>query len=142
MYVLSVKDFDVILGMDCLETHYVLLDCCRKRIIFQKPREKEFIFQCPKDKSKFFLIFALRADRLIIKGCTAFLASVVFDGNVGKSVQDVEVVKEVEDVFPEDLIGLSPDRELKFSIDLLPRTNPVSMVSYRMAPAELVKLKK
>ena len=44
MYVLNVKDFDVILGMDWLEIHYVLLDCRRKRIIFQKSEEKEFIF--------------------------------------------------------------------------------------------------
>ena len=38
-----------------------------------------------------------------MKGCVAFLASVVLVGNVGKSVQDVEVVKEFEDVFPKDL---------------------------------------
>ena len=62
VYVLNVKDFDVILRMDWLETHYVLLDCRCKRMIFQKPREKEFTFQCPKEKSGKFLISALRAD--------------------------------------------------------------------------------
>ena len=77
-----------------------------------------------------------------MKGCAAFLASVVLDGNVGKSVQDVEVVKEFEDVFPEDLTSLPSDRELEFSIDLLSGTSPVSMALYRMAPAELVELKK
>ena len=41
-----------------------------------------------------------------MKECVAFLASVVLDGKVGKSIQDVDVVKEFEDVFPEDLIGL------------------------------------
>ena len=85
VYVLNVKDFDVILGMDWLETHYVLLDCCHKKIIFQKSGEKEFIFQYPKDKSENFLISALKANRLMIKGCTAFLASVVLDDSVGKS---------------------------------------------------------
>ena len=45
-------------------------------------------------------------------------------------------------MFPEDLTGLPPDRELEFSIDLLPGTNPISMAPYRMAPAELVELKK
>ena len=62
VYVLDVKDFDVILGMDWLEIHYVLLDCRHKRIIFQRPREKEFTFQCPKDKFGKFLISTLRAD--------------------------------------------------------------------------------
>ena len=69
-----------------METYYVLLDCHRKRIIFQKPGEKEFIFQCPKDKYEKFLISTLSADRLIIKGCAAFLGSVVLDDNVDKSV--------------------------------------------------------
>ena len=69
-----------------MKIHYVLLDCRHKRIIFQRPGEKEFTFQCPKDKSKFFLIYTLRADRLIMKGSVAFLASVVLDDNVGKFV--------------------------------------------------------
>ena len=47
----------------------------------------------------------------------------------------MEVVKEFENVFPKDLTGLPPDRELEFSIDLLPGTSPVSMAPYRMAPA-------
>ena len=77
-----------------------------------------------------------------MKGCVAFLTSVVLDGNVGKSVQDVDVVKEFEDVFPKDLTGLPSDRKLKFSIDLLPGTSHISMAPYRMALAELTKLKK
>ena len=118
------------------------MDCHHKRIIFQKFGEKEFTFQCLKDKSGKFLISALKADQLMMKGCTTFLASMVLDGNVGKFVQDVEVVKVFEDVFPKDLTGFPPDTELKFFIDLLSGTNPVSMAPYRMAPIELTELKK
>ena len=107
-----------------METHYVLLNCRRKRMIFQKPGEKEFTFQRPKDKSEKILISALRADRLIMKGCAAFLASVVLESNIGKSIQDVEVVKEFGDVYPEDFTSLPPDRELEFSIDLLSEPVP------------------
>ena len=128
--------------MDWLEINYVLLDCRCKRMIFQKSGEKKFTFQCSKDKSRKFLISALKVDQLIMKGCAAFLVSVVLDDNVGKSVQDVEVVKEFEDVFLEDLTGLPSDRELEFFIDLLSGTSPVSMAPYRMAPAELAELKK
>ena len=53
----------------------------------------------------------------------------------------MEVVKEFVDVFPEDLSGLSPDREVEFTIELLPGTNPISIPIYRMAPAELRELK-
>ena len=52
------------------------------------------------------------------------------------------VVREFEDVFPDEVPGLPPSREVEFSIDLVPGTSPVSMTPYRMAPAELVVLKK
>ena len=50
-------------------------------------------------------------------------------------------MREFPDVFPEDLLGLPPDREIEFSIDLLPGFNPICKAPYRMAPAELRELK-
>ena len=52
------------------------------------------------------------------------------------------MVHEFEDVFPDEVQGLPPSREVEFFIDLVPGTGPVSMAPYRMAPAELVELKK
>ena len=52
------------------------------------------------------------------------------------------VVQEFEDVFSEEVPGLPPHREVEFSINLVPETGPVSMAPYRMAPTELVELKK
>jgi len=52
------------------------------------------------------------------------------------------VVSEFPDVFPEELPGLPPVREVEFSIELQPGTGPISMTPYRFAPAELVELKK
>ena len=79
---------------------------------------------------------------MVEKGCIAFLACVVMDDVVDKSIRDVKVVKEFGDVFPKDLSDLPPDREIEFSIDMLLRTSPVSMAPYKMAPAELSELKK
>ena len=59
------KDFDIIWGMDWLETYYALLDCHHKKIVFRKLGEKEFIFQCPKTKFDKFLILALKASQMI-----------------------------------------------------------------------------
>uniref|UniRef100_A0A2N9I7U4 RNA-directed DNA polymerase n=1 Tax=Fagus sylvatica TaxID=28930 RepID=A0A2N9I7U4_FAGSY len=56
-------------------------------------------------------------------------------------IEDIPVVREFPDVFPEDLPGLPPDREVEFSIDLVPGTAPISKAPYRMAPAELKELK-
>ena len=58
-----------------------------------------------------------------------------------EKLEDIPIVKEFPDVFPEELPGLPPDREIEFSIELLPGTGPISKAPYRMAPAELKELK-
>jgi hypothetical protein len=56
-------------------------------------------------------------------------------------IQDIPVVCEFPDVFPEDLPGLPPERDVEFVIELKPGTAPVSRRSYRMPPNELAELK-
>ena len=51
------------------------------------------------------------------------------------------MVQEFLDVFPSDLPGVPPDRDIDFAIDLEPGTKPISIPPYRMAPAELKELK-
>jgi hypothetical protein len=51
-------------------------------------------------------------------------------------------VKEYLDVFPEELPGMSPNREIEFVIDLAPETATIAKKPYRMAPTELAELKK
>ena len=60
----------------------------------------------------------------------------------GEATLVVSVVHEFEDVFLDEVPGLPPSREVKFSIDLVPGTGPILMAPYRMALAELVELKK
>ncbi|CAH9146572.1 unnamed protein product [Cuscuta epithymum] len=57
------------------------------------------------------------------------------------SIDDVRVVCKYPDVFPKDLPGLPPDREIEFVIEVEPGTKPISIPPYRMAPAELNELK-
>ena len=54
----------------------------------------------------------------------------------------VPIVCEYPSVFPEDLPGLPPIREIEFCIDLVPGTRPISKQAYRMAPTEMDELKK
>ena len=54
----------------------------------------------------------------------------------------IPMVCEFLDVFPEDLLGLPPDRDVEFFIELEPRTGPISRCPYRMAPKELAEMKK
>ncbi|XP_070672541.1 uncharacterized protein [Malus domestica] len=83
----------------------------------------------------------MKAKRLLSKGCQGYLVHVVLNDDAPSSVEDVRVVRYFPDVFPEDLHGLPPNREVEFVIDLLPGTNPISLTPYRMALAELRELK-
>ena len=56
------------------------------------------------------------------------------------AVKNVPVVCEFPDVFPEELPGLPPEREIEFYINVVTGTDPISMSPYRMAPAELKEL--
>jgi hypothetical protein len=58
------------------------------------------------------------------------------------SIEEVLVVREYPDVFHEELLGMPPDRDLEFIIDLIPKTTPVTKRPYRMAANELEELKK
>ncbi|KAH9658001.1 hypothetical protein KPL70_023315 [Citrus sinensis] len=65
----------------------------------------------------------------------------VADHPDGACLEDIPIVREFIDVFPEDLPGLPPDREVEFTIELVPGTTPISKAPYRMAPIELKELK-
>ena len=58
------------------------------------------------------------------------------------NLTSILVVCEFLDVFPKDLPGLPPDREVEFSIELEPSTAPISRRPYHMSPKELAKMKK
>ena len=56
-------------------------------------------------------------------------------------VRNFPVVSEFPEVFPEDISELSPEREVEFTIDLVPRASLVSIAPYRMSPVELAEVK-
>ncbi|GKF59378.1 hypothetical protein Tco_0176164, partial [Tanacetum coccineum] len=57
-----------------------------------------------------------------------------------KRLKDVPIVQDFPEVFPEDLPGISPTRQVEFQIDLIPGDAPVAQAPYRLAPSEMKKL--
>ncbi|CAJ2633781.1 unnamed protein product [Trifolium pratense] len=141
LVVIDMIDFDVILGMDWLSSHHATLDCYNKIVKFEIPGKPPFSFQGKPTWMPHNLISALRANKLLRRGCQGYLAVVTnIQWDEGK-LEKVPIASEFPDVFPEDLPGLPPDREIEFSIELVPDTQPISIPPYRMAPAELKELK-
>ncbi|KAL5540688.1 hypothetical protein UlMin_043340 [Ulmus minor] len=142
LIVLDMHDFDVILGMDWLSKYNATIDCRKRRVIFEPMGEEKFKFVGKPKKSGTPIISALKAKKMLSNGCVGYLAHVV-DTTIDAILKpkDVQVVRNFLEVFPEDLPGLPPDREIEFEIELLPGTSPISKAPYRMAPAELKELK-
>ena len=129
---LPLHQIDIILGMNWLGFYGVFIDCYRKTVRFSEVGENDEarflsarqVGEFVKDEAQIFALFAsLQADKKVVS-------------------VDLPVVCEFQDVFPEDVSDLPPEREVEFAIDLVPGTSPVSMSPYRMSATELVELKK
>ena len=138
---LYMGDFDVVLDMDWLSRHRATLDCYKKEVKLHRPGKLvvKFMGICRELSSS--MISAMTAQRMLRKGCQGYLGYVVETGKEGTLVNEIPVVREFPDVFPNDIAGLPPEREVEFTIDLIPGAEPISIPPYRMAPAELRELK-
>ncbi|KAL0537632.1 hypothetical protein IC582_026615 [Cucumis melo] len=117
------------------------LELQRKEVVFRKLGFAEVVFRGMRKVVSRSLISVLKAEKLLRKGCTAFLAHIVVVQREKLKPEDVPVVKEFLEVFPDDLLGFPLDKEIEFTIELLPGTTPISQAPYRMAPSELKELK-
>ncbi|XP_070007385.1 uncharacterized protein [Nicotiana sylvestris] len=141
LLLLDMTDFEVILGMDWLFLYHVILDCHAKTITLamsELPR-LEWKGLCVSASSR--VIFFLKAQHMIEKGCLAYLAYVRETTAKAPMIDSVHVVWEFFDVFPSDIPGMPPDHDIDFYIDLAPCTQPISILLYRMALKELKGLK-
>ncbi|KAA3470460.1 hypothetical protein EPI10_016169 [Gossypium australe] len=116
---LPFSEFDLILGMDWLVKHRVNLDCVAKCMVLRTPEDEEVMVIGERRNYLSNVISALRAEKLVRKGCKAFLAFVSTSDTKELSIGDIRTVKEFPDVFPEVLPGLPLNCEVEFGIELL-----------------------
>ena len=122
LYIIPLRGLEVILGMDWLSAHGVSIDYETKQASIRKP-----------DGTRIQYI----GTRTQPKSANPSLASLQT-----KEIKDIPVVRDFPDVFPGELPGMPPDREIEFTINLIPGTAPISKRPYRMNAEELVELKK
>ncbi|XP_073314733.1 uncharacterized protein [Primulina huaijiensis] len=87
------------------------------------------------------LVSAMEMFRLLSLGNEGYMIYAVDATKKEPKLSDIPVAKEFPDVFPEEIPGFPPQREIDFNIELMPGTTPISRAPYRMAPAELKELK-
>ncbi|GJW05930.1 putative reverse transcriptase domain-containing protein [Tanacetum coccineum] len=142
---LELGSFDVIIGMDWLAKYHALIVCDEK--VVRIPYGDEVLIirgdNCDSG-SKLNIISCTKTQKYIEKGCQVYLAQVTSkkaeDKSEERRLEDVPIVREFSEVFPEDLPGLPPARQVEFQIDLVPGAAPVARAPYRLAPAEMQEL--
>ncbi|CAN6455797.1 unnamed protein product [Victoria cruziana] len=139
----EMTEFDIILGMDWLIQHRVQIDCKRKEIIISQDSSQPITFKAQECEAE----PSININNLYgidqVKTTDPIFVIWWSTEDVPKlSIDQVPVVCEYPDVFPDELPGLPPARELEFTIKLIPGTHPISKAPYRMAPAELAELKR
>ncbi|GJU04085.1 putative reverse transcriptase domain-containing protein [Tanacetum coccineum] len=147
LMLVELGSFDVIIGMDWLAKYHAVIVCDEK--VVSIPYGDEVLIVRGDDcdggsKSKLNIISCTKTQKYIQKGCQVYLAQVTFkkteDKSEEKRIEDVRIVREFLEVFPEDLPGLPPARQFEFQIDLVPGAAPVVRSPYRLAPAEMQEL--
>ena len=128
----------MILGMDWLTSYSAQIYCKAKRVALKSPEGRTVTFKGPKQSKKFLTI--LQAKKLLRRGCEAYLAHVMDNQKEVCNLEGVLVVNEFPDVFPDELPGLPPNKEIEFAIELAPETEPISKAPYCMALVEMKKL--
>src|SRR5512142_529001 len=117
LILLESKDLDVILGMDWLCRHRGVIDCANRNVTLTNSNWENVSF----------LVSSPKSHGVILNQIT---------------LEEIPIVREYPDVFPEDLPGMPPKRDIEFRIDLVPGTNPIHKRPYRMAANELAEVKK
>ncbi|GKB08736.1 putative reverse transcriptase domain-containing protein [Tanacetum coccineum] len=139
--------FDVIIGMDWLAKYHAVIVCAEK--IVRIPFGDEILIvrgdgSSNKHGTRLNIISCAKAQEYLTKGCHVFLANITAtkdeDKSKEKRLEDVPVVQEFPEVFPEDLSGIPPTRQVEFRIDLVPGATPVARAPYRLAPSEMKEL--
>ncbi|XP_027178078.1 uncharacterized protein LOC113777243 [Coffea eugenioides] len=138
---LAIKGYDVILGMDWLARYDAQLDCKRKTVEFRIPGEATLRLDVRGSLASSAMISGIRARKLLSRGAQGFLTFLINTPADKLKIEDIPLVSEYPDVFPDELVNLPPEREIEFEVNLCPGASPISKTPYRMAPAELKELK-
>ena len=135
--VMDMSEFEVILGLDWLTAHRVVIDCDRMRVTAYTPDGTCVVLQGNRYDVSTHTVYDSRWHGQL----TGWLASLTLEDEVRQDMSLPWVVCEYEDVFPDELPGLPPPRDVDFRIELHPGTTPISMTLHIMAPVELQELK-
>ena len=139
---LPLGSYDILIGMDRLEVHSVKLDCYNKTFeCMDEEGNPRVVRGIPKEISVRH-ISTMQPKKFRRKGCRLYATHVLEAAeNETPKLEDFHVLQEFRDVFPDEILGLPPKRDIDFTIELVPREAPMSKTPYRMNIRKMLELK-
>nr|GFD41468.1 putative reverse transcriptase domain-containing protein [Tanacetum cinerariifolium] len=138
-----------IIGMDWLAKYQAIIVCAKKIVCIPWGSKTLIIHGDDNNRgnaTRLSIISRSKTEKYVKKGFPIFLAHIttkeVEDKSKEKRLEDVPIVRDFPEVFPEDLLGLPSIRPVEFQIDLVPGAAPVARAPYRLAPSEMKELAK
>ncbi|GJY97160.1 putative reverse transcriptase domain-containing protein [Tanacetum coccineum] len=139
--------FDVIIDMDWLLKYHAVIVCDEKIVRVPFGNETLIIHGDGSNhgsESRLNIISCTKTQKYLLKGCHVFLTQITEkkaeDKSKEKRLEDVPVVRDFPEVFPEDLPGVPPTRQVEFQINLVPGAAPIARAPYRLAPSKMKAL--
>jgi hypothetical protein len=120
MIILESSGIDVILEIDYLTKYDGVISCAKRMVTLTSPQR----------------------ERIEVNVSMPATIEAMVNQLEEKSLEHIRIVCEYPDAFPEELPGMPPDRDIEFSIELIPGTAPISKRAYRMDVKDLIELKK
>ncbi|GKE03591.1 putative reverse transcriptase domain-containing protein, partial [Tanacetum coccineum] len=137
---IKLGSFEIVIGMDWLSKYHARI-ICDEKVIHIPINNETLIIRGDQSKTRLNLISCIKTERYLSRGCQVFMIQVTEKKKSDeKRLEDIPVVIEFLEVFPEDLPGLPPVRQVEFQIDLIPGATLVARAPYRLAPSEMQEL--
>nr|GEV20745.1 putative reverse transcriptase domain-containing protein [Tanacetum cinerariifolium] len=136
---IELGSFDVIIRMDWLVERDVVI-VYGKKVVHIPIKNKMLVVKGNSGVSRLKVISCIKARKYIERGCQLFLAQVTEKEPTKRRLEDVHVIRELPEVFPDDLPELSPPRQVEFRIELVLGAAPIARTPYRLALSEMKEL--
>ncbi|KAI3810973.1 hypothetical protein L1987_20685 [Smallanthus sonchifolius] len=136
----TLGSFGVIVSLDWLSKNQAEIICHDKIVRLPLPNGETLSAQGIRSGAVIGIISFMKAQKCLRKGQTVILVLVAEQPYEEKKIDDIPIVRGYPELFPEDLPGLPPHRQVEFQIDLAPGAAPIARAPYKLAPSELQEL--